>query len=493
MAENSPTTLATTWATMASRGVPKKVLQPSRKAMDVKDGPSLVGQVLYEDDNLKGQILAHKAMAIVQQALTSGSVLFSFAKGLFRDRFDAYKLIESQISAAVEFRPISLYDHRNDGSLLIEALFDEVCHADKAMTNGVTVNGLVYKACSSRESKESGELKHVQFTLLKISKDPAFIGKLIESLSYYGQVLQVKRFTNGKYFEGKFSAILDTSVGYQVGDEETMEAKPLGRLLYLSEFDCFVSAAYKGAPPVCHFCRRSGHIRAKCPELEQRKCFGCQKTGHMVRFCPEAGGKQPVYLKKQKVSHETAQAQQETVAVMKRVEEEKSGNTETTNKETTDSLNSDNERDSDSDIEVETAYNEAVISSHRDMNKDHFGRDGTDDDMAVDVEDEANEVVMLAGSSALSKTDKKLAPTVPEYMKSSALSKHAPSGIAVNMVIDKPSEMLQLSTLQSRTQERMKALDAKLKAGSRLAASTGGTSKAGDKRPTITRSARGAQ
>ncbi|CAO3654997.1 unnamed protein product [Mucor fragilis] len=46
---------------------------------------------VYEDDDLKGQILASKAMAIVQQTLTSGSVLFSFRKGLFGDRVDAYK------------------------------------------------------------------------------------------------------------------------------------------------------------------------------------------------------------------------------------------------------------------------------------------------------------------------------------------------------------------------------------------------------------------
>lgn len=56
-----------------------------------------------------------------------------------------------------------------------------------------------------------------------------------------------------------------------------------------------------GAPPVCHFCRRSGHVRAKCPELAKCKCFGCQKQGHMIRVCPE--GKKADYLKKPKMSH----------------------------------------------------------------------------------------------------------------------------------------------------------------------------------------------
>lgn len=95
--------------------------------------------------------------------------------------------------------------------------------------------------------------------------------------------------------------MLDTLVGYQVGESEWQEARPLDRILYLREFDCFVPATYTGAPPVCHFCRRGGHVRAKCPELAKRKCFGCNKHGHIIRVCPE--GKKADYLKKPKMSH----------------------------------------------------------------------------------------------------------------------------------------------------------------------------------------------
>ncbi|CEP16769.1 hypothetical protein [Parasitella parasitica] len=65
-------------------------------------------------------------------------------------------------------------------------------------------------------------------------------------------------------------------------------ANPLNNMLYLGKFDCFVPATFKGAPPVCHFCRHSGHIRAKCPELARRRCFGCHKPGHIIKFCPES-------------------------------------------------------------------------------------------------------------------------------------------------------------------------------------------------------------
>ena len=134
-----------TWAQMAARGADIRCYQPTKRRSNEAASSQypLVGSILYEDDDLKGQILASKAMAIVQQALTSGSVLFSFRKGLFGDRVDAYKTIQQQVSPLVEFRPLSVYDDRNDGSLLTEARFEVVEAASKALNIGVTVNGVV--------------------------------------------------------------------------------------------------------------------------------------------------------------------------------------------------------------------------------------------------------------------------------------------------------------------------------------------------------------
>ena len=182
--------------------------------MENKADIPLVGSVLFEDDDLKGQLLASKAMAIIQQSLSSGSVLFFFQKTLFGDRVDAYKLIQERISPKVEFRPLSLYDARDDGSLLIEAKFTDALCAKRAILEGVTVQGVVYKASSSRESAEFGDLKHVQFTIFRMTEMATFLHDLMESLFYYGRVLQVKKFTRNGYFEGKLSAILDTSTGY---------------------------------------------------------------------------------------------------------------------------------------------------------------------------------------------------------------------------------------------------------------------------------------
>ncbi|CEP11038.1 hypothetical protein [Parasitella parasitica] len=98
--------------------------------------------------------------------------------------------------------------------------------------------------------------------------------------------------------------IIDTSVGYQVGQGKWQEAKPLSRMLYLSKFDCFVPATYKGAPPICHFCHQSGHIRSGCPQLTKRRCFGCDRPGHIVRFCPDT--KQSVVLDLEEVGEPAA-------------------------------------------------------------------------------------------------------------------------------------------------------------------------------------------
>ena len=82
------TTTDLTWAQRASRQTNVRFLQQNKRKLESNKNVPLVGTVLYEDDDLKGQILASKAMAIIQQSLSSGSVLFSFQKTLFSDRVE---------------------------------------------------------------------------------------------------------------------------------------------------------------------------------------------------------------------------------------------------------------------------------------------------------------------------------------------------------------------------------------------------------------------
>ncbi|KAI7873583.1 hypothetical protein K492DRAFT_200599 [Lichtheimia hyalospora FSU 10163] len=56
-------------------------------------------------------------------------------------------------------------------------------------------------------------------------------------------------------------------------------------MLYLEAWDVFTPASFRGAAPICYYCRQAGHIRNACPELAKRVCFGCGKTGHTRRYC----------------------------------------------------------------------------------------------------------------------------------------------------------------------------------------------------------------
>jgi hypothetical protein len=287
MTENS----AVSWTTVVARGASKKVpLTPGRRNVDNAAVP-LVGEVIFEDDDLKSELLVRKAAALVEQALCSSSVLFSFPGKLFGDRTGAYKVIEEQIDTNVDFRHISSMRANAGGDLLVEANFDAKDDATKAVNDGVVVNGVVYKAVSTSAASGSGSsvggnLTHVQFNLLCCTPNRAtFLVDMLDSLAFYGKVYQLKKYTHKGYFEGKMSVLIDTSVGMEGEDGEVVPPQPLTRMLYLSAWDMFAPAQFKNAPPVCHFCRLSGHVRKDCPELAKRTCFSCREKGHTARFC----------------------------------------------------------------------------------------------------------------------------------------------------------------------------------------------------------------
>ncbi|KAG1160393.1 hypothetical protein G6F37_004026 [Rhizopus arrhizus] len=68
-----------------------------------------------------------------------------------------------------------------------------------------------------------------------------------------------------------------------LGDSLTI--RPLDRMLYLTAWDTYVPASFKGASPVCYYCRKSGHIRAACSSLAKQIRSSCGIRGHTVRYC----------------------------------------------------------------------------------------------------------------------------------------------------------------------------------------------------------------
>ncbi|KAI8087071.1 hypothetical protein BDF21DRAFT_222749 [Thamnidium elegans] len=56
-------------------------------------------------------------------------------------------------------------------------------------------------------------------------------------------------------------------------------------MLYLEAWDTFVPASFKGAQPVCYYCRQAGHVKKNCPSLKLLKCFKYGDSGHTKRRC----------------------------------------------------------------------------------------------------------------------------------------------------------------------------------------------------------------
>ncbi|GAN05021.1 hypothetical protein MAM1_0080d04489 [Mucor ambiguus] len=141
-----------------SRGMSKKVIhaQPQR-AKD--DHFKLVPEVLYEHADLKAEVFTCKATSILPQALTPGSVLFTFPNKTFDHRTAAYRLIKEQISPLVQFCPLSLYNQKANGDLLSEAKFDKAEDAKLAISQGITHQDIIYKANAAKDNSE-GKLTH---------------------------------------------------------------------------------------------------------------------------------------------------------------------------------------------------------------------------------------------------------------------------------------------------------------------------------------------
>lgn len=81
--------------------------------------------------------------------------------------------------------------------------------------------------------------------------------------------------------------MIDTAVQYENAEGKEYAVQLLIRMLCLRAWDVYVPVTYLGAPPVCHFCRQSGHIRATYLVLAKRQCFKCRKLGHTAQFCRE--------------------------------------------------------------------------------------------------------------------------------------------------------------------------------------------------------------
>ncbi|CDH61037.1 hypothetical protein RO3G_01611 [Lichtheimia corymbifera JMRC:FSU:9682] len=269
------------WSQVVAKAAGMKVITPSRAS---RNSATMSSDTLFELPEFTQQQLARKAANIIRQALTPNTVLFSIPVTALPHHTEAYKLLADQIGPMASVRLLSNYDVRTSKDFLIAAKFKQTEHTKAAMESGVTIDDIVYKASPTAAGAEN-PLIRVQLNLLHNADDDEIKDGLLTSLRYYGKVYQIRRILCNGYFEGQLTVILDPSEGYMIGEGEHHEAQPLQRMLYLETWDVFAPASFKGADPICFYCRQAGHIRNTCPQLAKRVCFGCGETGHTRRFC----------------------------------------------------------------------------------------------------------------------------------------------------------------------------------------------------------------
>ncbi|OBZ80357.1 hypothetical protein A0J61_11593 [Choanephora cucurbitarum] len=82
--------------------------------------------------------------------------------------------------------------------------------------------------------------------------------------------------------------VIDTHTpAFATSSGTAVPIQQLSRQLYLSFWDKHAPASFKGAAPVCFYCRQTGHVRRECPKLQNQKCYGCGVKGHTRRFCKQ--------------------------------------------------------------------------------------------------------------------------------------------------------------------------------------------------------------
>ncbi|CEP14345.1 hypothetical protein [Parasitella parasitica] len=175
------------WATVLSRGLSKKVINTQTRRAVKAAKYQLVTEVLFENEDLKAEILTRKATAIIENAVDPNAVLFTFPKQTideFDHYVDVYVAISEQLGTTkVQYRPLGLWHHRQDGEFLLQATFESKEVALKAINDGVIFKEVVYKATAVKVTTP-GRLPLVNMTIVNTPNMDTFLGDLMESMRY---------------------------------------------------------------------------------------------------------------------------------------------------------------------------------------------------------------------------------------------------------------------------------------------------------------------
>ncbi|KAI8327637.1 hypothetical protein BC941DRAFT_259914, partial [Chlamydoabsidia padenii] len=264
------------WRDIVAKGNNLKI-PTNRSRRD--DRPTTEPTTIFEVEDLSGLMKVHRAEAMLEMALHDDCVLFEFPTIEFPVPTDSYRIISQQIGRMVGGRTITSPPNRSNGKFMVEVKFATVQDTDKAINEGIILGGLQYRAVYTRANRsELPKMVRVHVSGVPFEEENVLATKLLTSMKHYGKICQIKMWRLAGVFEGAITVLLDTN-------EEHGAVEPLQRMLYMQDWDIYLPATFKGAPPVCYHCRQSRHLKKDCQVLASLKCYGCNGTGHIARHC----------------------------------------------------------------------------------------------------------------------------------------------------------------------------------------------------------------
>lgn len=281
MSKDNPSLTDTSWTTIVSQSLRTKV-PPLRRRVDITGNrESYQVDIMFEDPEISEYLRHQRALSIVKTAIQPGAVIFSLPRKEFTHQSVAYRMIIDQIGPVVGnyFNPLSLRGKRSLNDLVFYTKFRDDQATQVALSKGLLVNDIQYKAIPYKDKTSSNDHVRVNLTLDIVDEEEVLLSKLKSSMANYGKVLQIKRLLNHGFFEGEISVLIDRSLS------STAQYQELQRMLYLESWDVFAPASFKGAQPICYYCRAAGHVKKDCPELKKINCFKCGGNGHTQRRC----------------------------------------------------------------------------------------------------------------------------------------------------------------------------------------------------------------
>lgn len=280
--EGQPDTGQRSWSLVLRSGMENKRIPAALPKNDeFGNREKLDYKTIWEEPDIADKIIARKAAAILQCATYTEAVYFEFRKQDFDHYTDAYRLIEKELGRLKGVRRVTRYSHQTTTTLMVEVQFMYPADRKTAITKGLTFNNIQYRGTPANDGLTDKLVRVSLSQLPYFLPDDVLVKDLLAGLRRYGKVCQLKKITNRGYFEGDVIALLD------IKPMENLTWLPLERRLYLEPWDMAVSAAFRGAPPVCFGCKESGHIRENCPKMANVRCYNCKGKGHYARRCKE--------------------------------------------------------------------------------------------------------------------------------------------------------------------------------------------------------------